>query len=63
MTVSAGVATFPSFQSIDSPETLLLAADRALYRAKALGKDMTFTDDGLEDGGRPTAGTPETARP
>jgi diguanylate cyclase (GGDEF)-like protein len=63
MTVSAGIATYPSFHSIDSPEALLLAADRALYRAKALGKDMTFTDDGLEDGGRPTAGTPETARP
>jgi diguanylate cyclase (GGDEF)-like protein len=63
MTVSAGIATYPSYPSIDSPETLLLAADRALYRAKALGKDVTFCDDGLDDGGRRKAGTPETAQP
>jgi diguanylate cyclase (GGDEF)-like protein len=63
MTVSAGIATYPSFSSIDSPEALLLAADRALYRAKARGKDMTFSDDGQGDGGRQTAGTPETAQP
>jgi diguanylate cyclase (GGDEF)-like protein len=54
MTVSAGIATYPSYPAIDSPETLLLAADRALYRAKALGKDTTFADDGLS--------TPETAQ-
>jgi len=54
MTVSAGIATYPSYPHIDSPEALLLAADRALYRAKALGKDTTFADDGL--------GTPETAQ-
>jgi diguanylate cyclase (GGDEF)-like protein len=63
MTVSAGIATYPSFSSIDSPEALLLAADRALYRAKAQGKDITFSDDGLEDGGRRAAGTAETAQP
>jgi len=54
MTVSAGIATYPSYPAIDSPEALLLAADRALYRAKALGKDTTFADDGLS--------TPETAQ-
>jgi diguanylate cyclase (GGDEF)-like protein len=54
MTVSAGIATYPSYPAVDSPEALLLAADRALYRAKALGKDTTFADDGLS--------TPETAQ-
>jgi diguanylate cyclase (GGDEF)-like protein len=63
MTVSAGIATYPSFPGIDSPEALLLAADRALYRAKAAGKDMTFSHDGAEDEGRQPASTTEAAQP
>lgn len=39
VTVSAGVATYPSCPRIDSPEALVAAADAALYRAKQLGKD------------------------
>lgn len=39
LTVSAGVATYPSFAEIVSPEALLLAADRAMYRAKQGGKN------------------------
>jgi diguanylate cyclase (GGDEF)-like protein len=37
VTLSAGVACFP--KDADSPETLLRAADAALYRAKAAGRD------------------------
>lgn len=39
VTVSVGVATYPSSPRIDSPEALVAAADAALYRAKQLGKD------------------------
>jgi two-component system cell cycle response regulator len=63
LTVSAGVATYPSFPSVDSPEALLLSADRALYRAKAAGKNTIVADDGLEGGGRRVAGAPEAAKP
>jgi len=38
VTVSAGVATYPS-PAIDSVDALIRAADIALYRAKDLGKD------------------------
>ncbi len=39
LTVSAGVATFPSFEEVDSPDALVRAADRALYEAKRAGKN------------------------
>jgi diguanylate cyclase (GGDEF)-like protein len=39
ITVSAGVATFPASAGVNSPETLLHAADKALYSAKKEGKD------------------------
>lgn len=39
ITASAGVATYPSSPLLDSPEGLVQAADRALYRAKERGKD------------------------
>jgi diguanylate cyclase (GGDEF)-like protein len=40
VTVSCGVATM-SGSLLDSPSTLLACADRALYRAKQLGRDRT----------------------
>ena len=39
ITVSAGVATFPSSSAIVSAEHLVAAADRALYAAKKAGKN------------------------
>jgi diguanylate cyclase (GGDEF)-like protein len=39
MTVSAGVATFPSAGSVDSPDALIRIADQALYRAKQDGRN------------------------
>jgi diguanylate cyclase (GGDEF)-like protein len=46
ITVSAGIATFPSFRDVDSANGLVYAADRALYRAKRTGKDRVVVDDG-----------------
>ncbi|HKQ61589.1 MAG TPA: diguanylate cyclase [Candidatus Polarisedimenticolaceae bacterium] len=39
ITVSAGVATYPSTPGLDSVDALVRAADAALYRAKDLGRD------------------------
>jgi diguanylate cyclase (GGDEF)-like protein len=39
ITVSAGVATYPSLPAIDSVDALVRAADAALYRAKDAGRD------------------------
>ncbi len=56
MTVSAGVATVPD-RAIDSIDDLIRAADRALYRAKDLGKNRVIGD---ESSSRPfDAGTEE----
>jgi len=41
VTVSLGVAAFPEHG--DTPETLLQAADAALYRAKRAGRDQLAT--------------------
>ena len=38
VTVSVGVASYPS-PSVDSPESLVREADRALYRAKQAGRN------------------------
>ncbi len=46
LTVSAGVATFPSHAGISGVDELVDAADRALYRAKAQGKDQVVVDAG-----------------
>lgn len=48
VTVSIGVSTFSTI--VSSAETVIAAADRALYRAKHLGKDRTefYYDEGAE---------------
>jgi diguanylate cyclase (GGDEF)-like protein len=40
VTVSAGVATYPASQEIDSVDSLIRAADSALYLAKDSGRDQ-----------------------
>ena len=44
ITVSAGVATYPSGPEVDSVDGLVRAADRALYRAKDTGRDRVVRD-------------------
>jgi diguanylate cyclase (GGDEF)-like protein len=53
ITVSAGVATYPSGPSIDSVDGLLRAADVALYRAKDAGRDRVVFDEGAAQAGAP----------
>ena len=45
ITVSAGVATFPINDRIQEAEHLVAAADNALYRAKAAGRNRTHVDE------------------
>jgi diguanylate cyclase (GGDEF)-like protein len=45
ITVSAGVATFPSGPQVDSVDALIRAADVALYRAKDAGRDRVVRDE------------------
>jgi diguanylate cyclase (GGDEF)-like protein len=44
ITVSAGVATFPTSTDVDSVDALVRAADRALYLAKDLGRNRVIQD-------------------
>jgi diguanylate cyclase (GGDEF)-like protein len=44
VTVSAGVATYPSGPHIDSVDALIRAADVALYEAKEKGRDRVVQD-------------------
>ncbi len=44
ITVSAGVATYPSGPHIDSVDALIRAADVALYEAKEAGRDRVVQD-------------------
>ncbi|HBY98339.1 MAG: sensor domain-containing diguanylate cyclase [Ardenticatenaceae bacterium] len=41
LTISVGVATFP--EGLEQPETLLHSADRALYQAKAMGRNRVYS--------------------
>ena len=47
VTISVGVSTFS--QMVNTSETIIAAADRALYQAKSLGKDRV--EFYVEDGG------------
>jgi diguanylate cyclase (GGDEF)-like protein len=58
ITISGGVATFPSSSDVDSVETLLRSADRALYRAKDLGRDRVVRDDDRPGRARADGGGP-----
>ena len=51
VTVSIGVAHFPEHG--DCPEALIAAADQALYRAKAWGRDQVVVAEGSDEGERP----------
>src|SRR5262245_3568265 len=51
LTVSIGISTFPSVPDITTQSALILAADRALYRAKKMGKDCVVVDDGTSPEG------------
>ena len=46
VTVSAGIATWPSHPSIDTAEAFVGAADRALLRAKSMGRNQVVVDEG-----------------
>jgi diguanylate cyclase (GGDEF)-like protein len=48
ITVSAGVATFPSSDGVDSPDALIRVADQALYAAKKAGKDRVVDASGSD---------------
>jgi two-component system cell cycle response regulator len=48
VTVSAGVATYPSFDDVDSVDALVRAADMALYEAKHRGRDRVVQDDAAQ---------------
>ena len=50
VTLSAGVALSP--QDAATAEGLQKAADRALYRAKSLGRNRVFAASGLEPAAR-----------
>jgi diguanylate cyclase (GGDEF)-like protein len=61
VTVSAGVATFPS-PEIDSVDALIRAADVALYRAKDMGKDRVVAAGSERTSSSRSDGSPRRPR-
>jgi two-component system chemotaxis family response regulator WspR len=56
LTLSVGIATYPNDPTVQEPEDLVRAADRALYAAKEAGKDRCVVDaDSLPPPGVPSA--------
>lgn len=49
ITVSAGVATYPGSSGVDTVDTLIRAADQALYEAKGRGKNRVVQSDTLSE--------------
>ena len=59
LTVSGGLATFPSTPEVESVDALVRAADQALYRAKDLGKNRIVSGG---DNPRHGSGAPNRRR-
>ena len=57
VTVSIGIAVFPQHGA--KPQTLLRAADQALYEAKGRGRDRIVTAEELDQASPPVADDPE----
>lgn len=60
VTASFGVAAYPEHGA--DPDLLLAAADEALYRAKADGRNLVRVAEAREEGVRPEAVQPDEAR-
>jgi PleD family two-component response regulator len=62
VTVSMGIASTRADDAV-TPELLIARADRALYRAKTLGKDRAETSEADQDLGQSAHAFPGTPLP